>query len=117
MTTGALISWLGWVLVINFIDPTSAGLIGFIFFYLSLFLALTGTITIIGLLIRMRITKEEFITKEVEIAFRQGMLFSFLIIGLLFLQSQRLLTWWNIILFILALTILEFFFISFKRQI
>ncbi len=117
MTVSTVALWLGWFLVINYIDPTTAGLMGFIFFYLSLLLALTGTISIIGLLIRSTAFREESILEQVEIALRQGIMLALMIVGLLLLQSQRLLTWWNIILLILALTILEFFFISSKRQI
>jgi hypothetical protein len=43
-------------------------------------------------------------------------LLAVLITGLILLQSQRLLTWWNIILFILGLTVLEFFLISYKKE-
>lgn len=116
MALGTFLSWLGWILVINFINPSTTGVAGFIFFYLSLFLASTGTIAVIGLLIRMRGRREKLITEEVGTAFRHGILFSILIVGLFFLQSQKFLTWWNIVLFIFVLTILEFFFISLKKK-
>jgi hypothetical protein len=39
-----------------------------------------------------------------------------LVIGGLFLKSKNLLAWWNIILLVLALTVLEFFFMSSQKR-
>jgi len=98
------------------IDPGQTGFFGFLFFYLSLFLALTGTIALVGLLIRSYTLKHEMIFRLVTRSFRQGLFFSVLIIGTLLLQSQRLLTWWNTIFLVIGLTALEFFFVSDKRR-
>ena len=37
-----------------------------------------------------------------------------LMAGALALQSRALLTWWNLLLFIATMTVLEFFLISFR---
>jgi hypothetical protein len=116
MSICTLFCWLALALVIYFIDPTEAGFLGFAFFYSSLFLALTGTMSILGFAMRIKFVKDELVFRHVVSAFRQAILFSILIVGSLFLQSKSLLTWWNIILFILALTVLEFFFISYKKK-
>jgi hypothetical protein len=116
MSICTAVLWFGWALIINFINPSATGVFGFIFFYATLFLALTGSITIIGLIIRIKSAERESIAKEVSTALRQGVLFAVLIVGLLFLQSLRLLSWWNVALFILAVTLIEFFLISFKRS-
>lgn len=116
MSVCTLFCWLALVLVINYIDPTETNLLGFLFFYLSLFLACLGTMSVLGFAVRMKFLKDEIVYKQVGTAFRQAVMFSFLVTGSLFLQSKSLLTWWNILLFILALTILEFFFISYKKR-
>lgn len=115
MALATLVCWGAWIVVINNIDPTETGFLGFFFFYFSLFLAITGTLSVVGFFIRKLILKEELAFRHVAVAFRQAVLFAILIIGSLILQNHNLLTWWNIILFILALTVLEFFFISFKK--
>jgi hypothetical protein len=116
MSICTLFCWLAWVLVINYIDPTETGVLGFVFFYSSLFLAVLGTMSVFGFAFRMKIFKDELVYKQVGTAFRQAVMFGVLVVGSLFLQSKSLLTWWNIILFVLALTVLEFFFISYKKR-
>ncbi len=116
MSITAVFCWMVWVSVLYLIDPNAAGILGFIFFYLSFFLALAGTLSVLGLLLRMKFGKEEAVFKTVITSFRQAMMLSFLVIGSLFLKSKNLLTWWNIIFLILGLTILEFFFISYKKR-
>jgi hypothetical protein len=117
MSISAVFCWVIWVLVLYLIDPTATGILGFTFFYLSLFLAMTSSLSVLGLLFRIKFSKEEVIFKIVTISFRQAMMLSFLVIGSLFLKSKNLLTWWNIVFLILALIILEFFFISYKKKI
>jgi len=45
MLLGTLMCWAGWGVVLWNIDPYEAGLVSFLFFYITLFLALTGTIS------------------------------------------------------------------------
>lgn len=116
MSITAVFCWAIWVSVLYLIDPGVAGILGFVFFYLSLFLALAGTLSVLGLILRMKFGKEEAVFKTVNTSFRQAMMLSFLIIGSLFLKSKNLLTWWNIVFLILALTVIEFFFISYKKR-
>lgn len=117
MSVTAVFCWLIWIFVLYSIDPTETGILGFVFFYLSLFLALAGTLSVLGLLLRMKFGKEEMIFKTVTISFRQATLFGLLVIGGLFLRSHGILAWWNVGLLVLALTVLEFFFISYKKKI
>ncbi|PIY78796.1 MAG: hypothetical protein COY82_00570 [Parcubacteria group bacterium CG_4_10_14_0_8_um_filter_35_7] len=116
MTISTFFCWLAWGVVLFFIDPTQAGFIGLLFFYLSLFLALTGTISLIGFFLRTLILKNEIVFRHVIISFRQAVFFSMVIVGSLFLESKDLFTWWNITFLVLFLTVLEFFFISQRRR-
>ncbi len=93
MSIATFFCWLAWVLVINYIDPTETGLLGFVFFYSSLFLAVLGTMSVLGFAVRIKIFKDEIVYKQVGTAFRQGVMFSILVTGLLFLQSKSFLTW------------------------
>lgn len=112
MLIATLLSWASWLLILFMVAPAEAGLLGFIFFYISLFLGLLGTVALIGLLIRHMKTRNKFIVEKVIISFRQGTWLSLLIVTSLLLQSHRLLTWWNITLLVLIAAFLEFFFIS-----
>ncbi len=112
MSLVAAICWLSWVIVLYQIDPFSAGILGFVLFYLTLFFALTSTLAIIGLIFRRWLIKNQLAIQQVAKALRQGVLFAILIIVSLILSSFDLLTWWNMVLLIAILAVLEFFFLS-----
>lgn len=116
MSLATLICWLAWLIVIFKIDPYGAGFLAFLFFYLSFFLALTGTFATLGLIVRIWLIKHELVIRQAGTAFRQAILFSVLIIGVLILLSLKLLTWWIITLFIAVLAVLEFFFLSYSHK-
>lgn len=113
MTSATLLCWLTWFLTLFNVNPWEAGFLSFLAFYGSLFLALCGTLAIIGFVLRAWIFKQdEPHFRHVSKTFRHGLLFSSLIILALLLQSQRLLRWWSIILLVLLFTFLEIVFIT-----
>jgi hypothetical protein len=117
MSLATGLAWLAFALVFFLVDPLLIGTIGIFMFYLSLMLALLGTIAIFGFFIRVKLRgSEAVIVREVSGAFRQGFFLSFLFTSSLYLQSKNLLVWWNLLLLISALTILEFLFISYRRN-
>jgi hypothetical protein len=116
MALGTLLTWGAWVLVIFFLDPATAGWLGFTVFYLALYLALTGSFSLLGLVLRHYILKNELIYQQVTISFRQAFSFSFLVVAALFLQSKQLLTWWNMVFLIIALTFLEFAVLAYQQR-
>ncbi|MCX6742797.1 MAG: hypothetical protein NT116_01015, partial [Candidatus Parcubacteria bacterium] len=61
-------------------------------------------------------TKDKLIFKKVTSSFRQGIWFSLLICVCLYLNSINLLIWKYVALLILALVLLEIFFISYKSK-
>lgn len=110
---GSLIAWATWLLVLFTVNPFESGFLGFGMFYIALMVALVGTLSIVGFGIRMLIYKHEAVVlREVTTAFRQACLLSIVLIGSLLLQSKSLLAWWNVLLFILLISILELFFLS-----
>ncbi len=115
MGSSTLLCWGAWFLVVFFLDPENAGVIGLLAFYISLLLALTGTFFFFNFLFRHLFNKEAIVARQVGLSFRQAISFAIIVIGALFLQSRGLLNWGNILLLILALTLLEIFFVS-KRQ-
>lgn len=108
MSIGAAICWLAWIFVLGSVDPEQAGFFGFLFFYTSLFLALNGTFSVIGFLIKKLILKDDQIVfHHVKSTFRQGMLIAGVIIFALILLQIKLLTWWNGILLLLLFAVIE----------
>ena len=115
MSIVSAICWGSFLFIAAIVDPQSTNYLGFFLFYFSLFLSLVGAASIIGFLIRFIVLKHELIFRSVQTAFRQSFLFAFLVIAVLFLLAHHLFTWLNLFLLILALSILEFFLISYKK--
>jgi len=111
MFFATVLCWAAWAFVLFFVSPKGAGTIGMLFFYLSLFLGFLGLFSIFGFVIRYLFRKRDFAYRQVKTAFRQGTMFALLLTGSLFLQSQRLLVWWNTILFVFLLAVVEYFFL------
>ena len=108
MTIGTLLCWVAWFFVIGNTSPTEAGMLAFSFFYLSLFLAIVGTFSVIGFLVRRAIIKnDDVIFRHVRATFRQSVIIASLVITSLILLSQNLLAWWNALLLIILFFILE----------
>ena len=108
-----VLAWLAWGLVLFNFAPPPGDLLALLFFYASLTLALAGTFTLLGFTLRRWQKPVVLPYRQVLIAWRQALWFTLLLLGLLILQSQQLLTWWNALLLLVALTVLEFFFLSF----
>lgn len=112
MFISTLFCWASWVLILIYIDPEQTSFIGFLSFYVSLFFAVIGTLTIAGFYLRVWFTRNEVLFAHVVPAFRQAILLSLILVVSLILQSFRLLTWWDGALLVGSVTLLEFYFMS-----
>jgi len=99
-------------LVINYVDPEAAGIIGKALFYLILFFALGGLFNLLLLWFRRKITHSENAYAQVGLSFRQGLLLSSLAVGMLLMQSFRVLVWWDGLLLLAGIFLIEFYFLS-----
>ena len=116
MSVLTTVCWGIFVFVAGLVDPTATNWLGFILFYLSLFLALSGTAALIGFIFRFVALKKELAFNLVKVAFRQSFLFALFIIFLLILKSQQLFNWVNLFLLVIIFTILELFLITYKKS-
>jgi hypothetical protein len=116
MVSATILCWAAFAFVLFFINPKTAGATGLLFFYLSLFLGLLGIFSILGFLSRYFLGRRIMAYRQVKIAFRQGAMFALLLTGSLFLQGQRLLVWWNTLLFIILLSVIEYFFLTAEEK-
>ena len=110
MLTATVLCWLSWLLVLFYIDPTTANIIGFLAFYLSLFFALIGSLSLVGLYLRIWLSHKEVLFAFVGPSFRQGVFLSLILIGNLLLQSFGVLKWWDAGLLIAGVSLLELYF-------
>jgi hypothetical protein len=117
MALATAVCWLAWLAVLFQVDPTESGPFGLGLFYLCLFLALAGTFFLLSFTWRKIFSKFSLEYKIVGTSFRQSFFFALIVVGLFFLQSQNMLTWWNWILLILAVSIVEFFFLSSRKMV
>lgn len=116
MSLLTLFCWVAWLVVLYYINPQESGFIGFICFYLSLLFALLGTFSLLGFFIRVWFSSEQIIFKHLGVSFRQAAWFSILLTVTLILQGIKFLRWWNVLILIFLLTVLEFFFITKKPK-
>ncbi len=94
------------------LDPQTGGAGALALFYLSLWLSLLGTITLIGFFLRMWLEKEQVLFRQVGTALRQATLISSgAIIGLM-LQGARWLNIWSGISLSLLVIVIEVFFLA-----
>lgn len=87
------------------------------FFYFGLFLAVVGTFSVIGFLVRRTfLNDDEIVFRHVRHTFRQSILLAVLIIAVLILLSKQLLFWWNLTILVALFIFLEAIFFSNRRH-
>jgi len=101
--------------VLLIIDPFSTNYIGFILFYISLFLALSGVFSLFGFFARFILFRQALVFRLVADAFRQAILLSLTLCAALFLLSRDLFNWLNFILLLGVAVILEYILLSGNR--
>lgn len=120
MVFSTLLCWAAWVFVILNIDPFETGFVGFVFFYISLFLALIGTISLIIFgIYRVFGSREMPLFRHVRMSFRTACILSILALGGLYLQSLSVLSLFNTLIFGTICIIIVSFDLSlasFKKQ-
>lgn len=116
MAAATGLAWLALIVVIWQINPFEGGVFGLVVFYLALGLSLAGSLTLVGFFVRAWLVSDRRPVIFVTTSFRQGIWLALVVVFSFLLQSQRLFRWWNIGLFILFLTFLEFFFLSYREE-
>ncbi len=107
MAIATAICWTVFLFVSSVINPETTSGLGFFLFYLALFMALSGTASLIGFLIRFVALRHELVFNAVRVAYRQSFMFALFIIITLILLSQNLFTWLNLIMLIVIFLVSE----------
>ena len=118
MLVGTVLCWSAWFFVIVNVNPFEAGTLSFLFFYISLFLALLGTFSVLIFVVYRLFSRTELpLFRYVERSFRESFILSAICIFLLFLRGVDLLNIWNFSFFIVLLILLFSFSFSTKRRL
>jgi hypothetical protein len=112
MRFSALLSFVAFGLVAGYTDPQSGGLMGTFFFYGTFFLFLSSLFVLMLSWVRRKMGKNESVLSDLGVSFRQGILLSLLVIALLILQSFRFLTWWDGLLAVAGIFLIELYFLT-----
>jgi hypothetical protein len=116
LVAGTTLSWSGWLLVLNRIDPTNAGAGSIFLFYATLALSLLGTLLVIEYGIRSVRQRSMLAYQRLALSTRHAILFTVLLVGYLLLQQQKLAGWLNMLLLVIVLTMIELFCLSRQRH-
>ena len=111
----SLALWAFFIFLLNFLNPKTANTLSLALLYSNLFLSLSGTLTLLGFFLRRKINKDRLAFYSLQSSFRQSFSFSFLLVATLLMLAQNLFSWFNVIIIIAILSILEYIFINEKK--
>jgi hypothetical protein len=86
--------------------------LAFIIFYLLFFLVMTGLSVLILTWLWRKMSGNNLAVEELGMAVRQGGLIGILMTILLFFQQMGILIWWDALLIMGAILLVEFYFLS-----
>ena len=112
---GTALSFIAWIMIILYIDPDKSGIAGQALFYASTFLFFAGLLILFFTWMRRKVGGDDEVAfMYLGTSFRQGILMTFLLLGLLFLQQHRLLVWWDGALMVVGIFLVELYFLTRK---
>lgn len=106
--------WVVFFLILNVVNPQRASGGIFVLFFLLLFVAMAGTWGLLELRLIMKKQGVDMIKKKIFTSLRHGLMFSFIVTGLLFMQGIDVLSSWDAGIFILAVILFEAYFLTKK---
>lgn len=101
------ISLAGWLVVVMKLDPYESTGLALALFFLSLLITLTCSFTLLGFYLRKWVTKNEISIGYINTSIRQGLLLSLCTIVCLAFLVLGVLTWWNGLLVVAIIVLLE----------
>ena len=107
-----LISLVAFGAIVNYFDPSKSGIVGKLLFFVVLFFFLSGLFNLSLLFLRRKLLGGEGALATVGLSFRQANLLSLFCIGLLILQSFRMLEWWDGLIVLAGVFLIELYFLS-----
>ncbi|KKR06958.1 MAG: hypothetical protein UT33_C0006G0034 [Candidatus Peregrinibacteria bacterium GW2011_GWC2_39_14] len=102
-----IIAWLGFFITLTKLNPFESTGMAMTFFFLTLFIALMCTFTILGFYFRVWIYRNEIYYKHINISLRQGVMLSLIAIISLALQLLGVLNWLSGLLLVIVMLLIE----------
>jgi hypothetical protein len=112
MRFSAILAFTAWALVLFYTDPTKGGVLIKFVFYFTFFLLLSAIFILMLSWAKRKVVKEGGTFSDLGISFREGILLAFLAIALLVLQSFRILVWWDGLLVVAGIFLVELYFLT-----
>lgn len=109
---GTLTSFAALCAVIFLTDPIDIGYIAFILFYITFFLTMSGMSILLLTWIWQHMAKDIVTLGEVGMAVRQGILLGSLMSMLIGMQQMRILLWWDALIVVVAVFLIELYFLT-----
>ena len=110
--TASLMCWISFVLVLYQMSPFSQPFLALGLFYASLFVALSGTFSMVFYGLRRWANKNEIHNRHLNASIRQGILVSVMLVVGLGFQRLKILTWWDGLLLLGIVLMIEFWFMN-----
>lgn len=105
-------AWSSWFVVVYKLSPFTQPALSLSLFYSSLFIAFAGTFTLLFYFMRLWAGRKEISNIHLNTSVRQGILLSLMIVVALGFQRLRVLTWWDGMLLLAVVLLIEFYFNS-----
>lgn len=113
MVLATLMCFAAWGIVLFNIDPERDSTIGQVFFYITLFFSLLGTISLMNFGLYRLVTKSDYpLFRLVQKSFRNGVIGATLLIVMLFLQALNILNLWTGLMLLILVLSISFFKLS-----
>jgi hypothetical protein len=93
------------------IDP-DRGWLSRVYFFAALFLFLSSFFNLVLLWLRKRTLHGEMLEHNLLVSLRQGFLLAILAVSILLLQGLRMLVWWDGLLIVAGIFLIELYFLS-----
>lgn len=113
---GTLLSWFAWSIVLFTMNPYESGWIGFFMFYLTIGVALVGTLTLIFSVIRIFLLRRNVIEREIRTGFRHAVLCSVIAVASLMLSASEHFSVIYMVLLLAATVCVEYVFLQIHRR-
>lgn len=102
-----IIGWFGWIITLTKLNPFESTGMALGFFFITLFIALMCTFTILGFYFRVWIYKNEIYYKHINISLRQGIMLGLIVVISLALQLLGVLNWLSGFLLVIIMLLIE----------
>jgi hypothetical protein len=112
VAVASILSFLSLYLVLTKIDPITDESLALGLYFISLFLAVSSVLTLLGYFFRILFYREELFLNHFNVSLRQGIILGFCIVAIMGFQILRTLTWWNGLIIVLMCFLVELYFVA-----